>query len=67
MLRYIGNGRALPDVPARDLTDEEVAQHGEEFLLSIKPPLYEQVKAPKKGNADLQAAKEVADKIEGGY
>lgn len=33
MLKYVGNG-SLADIPARDLTDEEVEQFGEAFLLS---------------------------------
>lgn len=33
MLRYIGNGNWLPGVPARDLTDAEVALYGGKRLL----------------------------------
>lgn len=67
MLKYIGEGRALPDVPARDLTDEEVERcGGADFLLSLVPRLYEQDKAAKRGSADIRAAKEIADKIEEG-
>jgi len=34
MLKYVGNG-SLADIPARDLTDDEVKIYGgEEFLLS---------------------------------
>jgi hypothetical protein len=33
MLKYVGNG-SLADIPARDLTDEEVEQFGEAFLLA---------------------------------
>ncbi len=33
MLKYIGNA-SLADIPARDLTDDEVRQFGEAFLLS---------------------------------
>lgn len=33
MLKYVGNG-SLADIPARDLTDDEVSQFGEAFLLS---------------------------------
>jgi len=33
MLKYIGNA-SLADIPARDLTDDEVKQFGEAFLLS---------------------------------
>lgn len=32
MLKYVGNG-SLADIPARDLTDDEVRQFGEAFLL----------------------------------
>ena len=33
-MKYIGNGNFLPDVPARDLTKEEVKKFGKEFLLA---------------------------------
>jgi len=33
MLKYVGTG-SLADIPARDLTDEEIELFGEEFLLS---------------------------------
>lgn len=33
MLKYIGNG-SLAGIPARDLTDDEVKQFGEAFLLA---------------------------------
>lgn len=33
MLKYVGNGSFLPDVPARDLSDEEARKFGEEDLL----------------------------------
>lgn len=42
MLKYIGNG-SLAGIPARDLTDDEVEQFGEEFLLSTG--LYVKVEA----------------------
>ena len=32
-LTYIGKGAFLPDVPARDLTAEEVSQFGKDTLL----------------------------------
>ena len=35
-MKYIGNGRFLPGVPARDLTAAEVKQHGKQFLLDSK-------------------------------
>jgi hypothetical protein len=46
MLRYIGHGAWLPDIPARDLTDEEVEQHGGEKAL-VASGLYEKVKPAK--------------------
>lgn len=43
-LKYVGNGAAVPGIPARDLTNEEVeACGGEPFLLSLveaEKPLY---------------------------
>ena len=68
-MKYVGNGFALPGVPARDLTDEEVeACGGEEFLLEPHPVvMYERVvKKVGKPNADLQVAKDIVDKTEGG-
>jgi hypothetical protein len=35
-LKYIGDGTALVGVPARDLTAEEVAEHGRTRLLSTR-------------------------------
>ena len=43
MLKYIGQG-SLAEVPARDLTDEEVELYGGEKVL-IGSGLYERVKA----------------------
>lgn len=46
-LKYVGRGAFLPDVPARDLTEEEAEQIGEKKLLASK--LYKrQDAAPKK-------------------
>lgn len=43
MLIYVGKGAAIPDIPARDLTDEEVEQfRGERWL--IKTGLYQKPK-----------------------
>ncbi len=42
MLKYVGTG-SLADIPARDLTDEEIELFGEEFLLSTG--LYVKVEA----------------------
>lgn len=33
-LRYVGNGAALPDVPARDLSAEEVADYDRKALIA---------------------------------
>ena len=32
-MKYIGNGSFVPGIPARDLTKDEVNQHGREYLL----------------------------------
>lgn len=32
-MKYIGNGAAIPGIPARDLTTKEVEQYGGEKLL----------------------------------
>ena len=45
-----GHGGSLPDVPARDLTAEEVKQHGGEKAL-IASGLYEKPKADVKKEA----------------
>lgn len=42
-LKYIGRGAFIPPYPARDLSDQEVAEYGEEALLATK--LYEKEKA----------------------
>lgn len=39
MLVYIGDGRFLPDIPARDLSDDEVKNHGGEKKL-VESGLY---------------------------
>lgn len=41
-MKYIGNGNFLPNVPARDLTEEEVKQFGKKFLLDSG--LYKEIK-----------------------
>ena len=33
-MKYIGNGAFLPDIPARDLTVDEVEKFGKKFLLA---------------------------------
>jgi hypothetical protein len=68
MLEYIGGGRAVLGVPARDLSDEEVERlGGEDFLLSLMPPLYSKPDKPnRKRNPDMLAAKALADKMEDG-
>jgi hypothetical protein len=32
-MKYIGNGNFLPDIPARDLTEDEVKKFGKKKLL----------------------------------
>jgi len=44
-LKYVGNGAALPGVPARDLTEEETHLHGKRRL--VKSGLYREIKAKK--------------------
>lgn len=43
MYRYKGNGEWIPDVPARDLTDEEFAAARERHPDITESPLYEHV------------------------
>ena len=49
MLVYVGKGHWLPGIPARDLTSEEVEQHGKAKLL--KTGLYEEAKPQRKKKA----------------
>lgn len=42
MLKYIGNGSFIIDIPARDLTDDEVKLYGGVVAL-VKTGLYEKV------------------------
>jgi hypothetical protein len=67
MLKYTGdNGRAVLGIPARDLSDDEVEFYGgDEFLLGFVPALYERIDKGRKVNADILAAKKIADKMEG--
>lgn len=58
-LNYVGGG-FLPGVPARDLTDEEVEEHGGERAL-LKSGLYEKESkkpGPKADKAERSPAKE---------
>ena len=56
-MKYIGNGNSLPNIPARDLTDEEVKRFGEKML--IKSGLYEVDKPIRqKYSKDKEAIKE---------
>lgn len=45
MLIYVGKGAFLPNIPARDLSDEEVEHYGGEKAL-VASGLYEPVSAP---------------------
>lgn len=53
MMKYTGGGYKgwLPNIPARDLTDEEVARFGREFLL--RTGLYEEVEPAGPELADI--------------
>lgn len=62
MLKYVGNGAALPDVPARDLSDEDVQALAPEVGLKV---LINRLKAsglyasesPAQGGADEKPSK----------
>jgi hypothetical protein len=56
MLKYVGNGRFLPGIPARDLTDEEAAQFNEKDLL--KSGLYEKEKKAKEPKQEKKEGEE---------
>ena len=61
MLKWIGDKRGscgIVGIPARDLTNDEVKQFGEEYLLSTG--LYEKAKA-KRAALPKPAAKEKAE------
>lgn len=45
MMKYIGAGAFVPNIPARDLTDAEVKEFGKEALLATS--LYVDGDAPK--------------------
>lgn len=47
MLKYVGDGMWLPDVPARDLNDAEVARYGGERYL-VATGLYKSVRVEEK-------------------
>ena len=54
MLIYIGNGDWLADVPARDLTKEEVEQYGKKRLLDsglYKEPVAKEAQSKNKKEA----------------
>jgi hypothetical protein len=50
MLKYNQKG-FIPGIPARDLTDEEVKQFGEKYLLSTRLYEKEEQEAPPKKKA----------------
>lgn len=58
MLKFIGReGEGIPDIPARDLTDDEVRLYGGVIAL-VKTGLYAKVEEPiKKEPAKKDAAK----------
>ena len=61
MLKYVGNG-SLADIPARDLTDDEVKQFGESFLLSTGLYVKVEVKQSKTLHEDKNLQPESEDK-----
>lgn len=58
MLKYKGNGKFIPGVPARDLVDEEVKRFGKSRLLASG--LYQETKQKRVTPAapDYERAKE---------
>lgn len=52
-LKYIGNGKFIVDIPARDLTAEEVDKHGGSAFL-IRTGLYKQQKIQKKKKPEVK-------------
>lgn len=54
-LKYVGKA-AVVGVPARDLTEKEVAKYGLDFLLETK--LYEPAAAPTEGKGDGAGAQD---------
>ena len=53
MLIYVGRGAAIPDIPARDLTDEEVERCGGEQKL-VKTGLYRKPAGDGSGEGETQ-------------
>ena len=56
--KYLGNGEFLPGIPARDLSEDEVGEIGED-VLGKRPDLYQKEKgsykpAPKKSEDEDQ-------------
>lgn len=49
-MKYVGDGSFLHGIPSRDLTDEEVEQHGEKYLLDTG--LYRKEYKKRKPNED---------------
>jgi|APSaa5957512622_1039677.scaffolds.fasta_scaffold26529_2 hypothetical protein len=56
MLKYVGNGAFIVEVPARDLTAKEVRKYGKRKLLSSG--LYAEPKTIKNKPANEKQAKE---------
>lgn len=52
-MKYIGNGRWKPGIPARDLTPDEVSQFGEVKLLATG--LYEKERKPARQDETKEA------------
>ena len=47
VLRYVGRGAWLPDVPARDLTDADLTERKLDVKVLVKSGLYERIEPPR--------------------
>lgn len=47
ILRYVGRGAWLPDVPARDLSEADIAERHLDVKALAKSGLYEKVEPPR--------------------
>lgn len=62
MLKYVGNGAALPDVPARDLSDIDLAERGLSGDVLVASGLY--IREGVSGKSKAKAADEPPDSQE---
>lgn len=47
VLRYVGRGAWLPDIPARDLSEADIAERHLDVKALAKSGLYEKVEPPR--------------------